>query len=282
MTLVVFDLDGTLLNKGSRISSYTADTLGLMRAKGIPYTVATGRTLQAAVAPLRDHHFTLPLILKNGAIIWSPEEERYSHHHLLARQEVWHVLAAFTLNDLTPFVFSLRPGQRHALYHGPLKSQSEHKLADLFEAERHLPLEPLTAMPDEISVINVFSLGSAEAVSRVRTSIADEPHLVAYSGIAIHEREMGHSAEDAALHWVDIHHSLGSKGNAINHLRTELNIDHVIAFGDGDNDLSMFECASECYAPANADPMILDAADKVIGHHDEDGVARFLRERFDL
>jgi hydroxymethylpyrimidine pyrophosphatase-like HAD family hydrolase len=57
---------------------------------------------------------------------------------------------------------------------------------------------------------------------------------------------------------------------------------HVIAFGDGDNDLSMFECATECYAPANADPMILDAADEVIGHHDEDGVARFLRQRFQL
>ncbi len=56
----------------------------------------------------------------------------------------------------------------------------------------------------------------------------------------------------------------------------------MIAFGDGDNDLSMFECASECYAPANADPMILNAADEIIGHHDEDGVARFLRKRFEL
>ena len=153
MTLVVFDLDGTLLDKSSKISPYTADTLAMMRQRDIRYTVATGRTLQAAAAPLKDHHFTLPLILKNGAIIWCPNEERYSHHHLLTREEVWHVLAAFTLNDLTPFVFSLQPGQQHALYHGPLKSRSEHKLADLFEAERHLPLAPLTAMPDEISVI---------------------------------------------------------------------------------------------------------------------------------
>ena len=282
MTLVVFDLDGTLLDKSSKISPYTADTLAMMRQRDIRYTVATGRTLQAATAPLKDHHFTLPLILKNGAIIWCPNEERYSHHHLLTREEVWHVLAAFTLNDLTPFVFSLQPGQQHALYHGPLKSRSEHKLADLFEAERHLPLAPLTAMPDEISVINVFSIGSAEAVERVRASIADEPHLVAYSGIAIHEKEMGHVANQPALHWIDIHHSNGSKGNAINHLRGELNVEHVIAFGDGDNDLSMFECATECYAPANADPTVLTAADEVIGHHDEDGVARFLRKRFDL
>jgi len=273
VTLVVFDLDGTLLNKQSEISAYTADTLAMMRSRGIAYTVATGRTLQAAAAPLKDHHFVLPMILKNGAIIWSPDECRYSHHHLLTPQEVWHVLAAFTLSDLTPFVFTLNANQQHALYHGPLKSSSEQKLADLFEEERHLPLEPLTAMPDDVSVINLFSLGGAQAVDRVRSSIADEPHLVAYAGTAVEERD---------LHWLDIHHSLGSKGNGIRHLRSELSVEHVIAFGDGDNDFSMFECATESYATANADPLLIQVADEVIGHHDEDGVARFLRKRFDL
>ena len=112
MTLVVFDLDGTLLDKGSKISTYTAETLAKMRARNIPYTVATGRTLQAATAPLKDHHFTLPLILKNGAIIWSPEEARYSHHHLLTREEVWHVLAAFTLNELCLLYTSPSPRDR--------------------------------------------------------------------------------------------------------------------------------------------------------------------------
>ena len=67
MTLVVFDLDGTLLNKGSRISSYTADTLGLMRAKGIPYTVATGRTLQAAVAPCLSATSYAALVASRGS-----------------------------------------------------------------------------------------------------------------------------------------------------------------------------------------------------------------------
>ena len=47
MTLVVFDMDGTLLNAESAITPYTAETLALMREAAIPYTVATGRTLQA-------------------------------------------------------------------------------------------------------------------------------------------------------------------------------------------------------------------------------------------
>ena len=51
MTLVVFDMDGTLLNAKSELTVFTGETLALMRAAGIPYTVATGRTLQAALGP---------------------------------------------------------------------------------------------------------------------------------------------------------------------------------------------------------------------------------------
>ncbi|GIS24477.1 MAG: hypothetical protein CM15mP125_1640 [Gammaproteobacteria bacterium] len=102
------------------------------------------------------------------------------------------MLAAFTLNELTPFVFSLQPGQRHALYHGPLKSQSDINWPTCLK-QSDSSLAPLTAMPDEISVINVFSLGSAKRERSAQAS-PDEPHLVAYSGIAIHEREMGEHA----------------------------------------------------------------------------------------
>jgi len=273
MTLVVFDMDGTLLNAESAITPYTAETLALMREAAIPYTVATGRTLQAALGPIKDHHFTLPHILKNGAVIWCPKLEDYSHSHLLTQQEVWHVIASMTMQEITPFVFTLEENNRHAVYHGPLKSEAENRLAQLFEDERHLPLEPLKAMPDTAHVINVSSMGPAEAVQAVIHSIEDEPALVAYTGTAIQKKN---------LCWVDIHHSHGSKGNGIEALRTDLGLDHVIAFGDGDNDLSMFAVATESYATANADDEVKAAATDVIGHHDEDGVARFLRRRFDL
>ncbi|MEM1189501.1 MAG: HAD hydrolase family protein, partial [Pseudomonadota bacterium] len=56
----------------------------------------------------------------------------------------------------------------------------------------------------------------------------------------------------------------------------------VVCFGDSDNDLSMFACADEAYAPLNAKESVKSAATAVIGHHDADGIARFLRERFEL
>lgn len=273
MDLIVFDMDGTLLNARSQVTDYTAETLAMLAQAGVGYTVATGRTLQAALGPLKQHHFPLPHILKNGAVIWCPNQQGYSHQYLLTPQEVWHVLAAFTKQDLTPFVFTLEDGGRHAVYHPTLKNETEVKLAQLFEDERELPLEPLSAMPDDAHVINVSAMGPESAVQSVIASITDEPHLVAYTGTAI---------EAKSLCWVDIHHSMGSKGNAITTLRNELPIERVIAFGDGDNDLSMFEVADEAYAPDNAHAMVKAVANEVIGHHDEDGVARFLRQRFKL
>jgi hydroxymethylpyrimidine pyrophosphatase-like HAD family hydrolase len=65
-------------------------------------------------------------------------------------------------------------------------------------------------------------------------------------------------------------------------LKDLLGLERVICFGDSDNDLSMFEAADEGYAPANANDIIKSAATAVIGHHDEEGIARFLRERFAL
>ena len=61
-----------------------------------------------------------------------------------------------------------------------------------------------------------------------------------------------------------------------------LGVERVICFGDNDNDISMFEVADESYAPANATEAIKSAATAVIGHHDEEGIAHFLRERFAL
>ena len=51
-----------------------------------------------------------------------------------------------------------------------------------------------------------------------------------------------------------------------------------MVFGDGINDLEMFEVADECYAMSNAEPELKAAATKIIESNDNDGVARWLAE----
>lgn len=53
-----------------------------------------------------------------------------------------------------------------------------------------------------------------------------------------------------------------------------------MVFGDGKNDMDMFEIADECYAVENAVPELKAMATAVIGGNDSDGVARWLESNY--
>ena len=273
MELIVFDLDGTLLDASSRFSDFTRETLVRLADRGILYTVATGRALHASRDLLEGHGFRLPQAYKNGVLIWNPDVEGYSRHTFLTLAEIRHVVEAVHRAGVTPFLFTLEPGNRHAVYHEPVRNEVERQLAEDFGDRWGLTIAPAAQIPADAEITNISALGPAPAIEAVERQIADEPGLVAYAGPAL---------EGGDLRWIDIHHGEGTKGNAVDTLRRELGATRVVCFGDGDNDLSMFATADEAYAPANATEEVRSAATAVVGRHDQDGIARFLRERFGL
>ena len=130
---------------------------------------------------------------------------------------------------------------------------------------------PAAQLPADAEITNISAIGLPAAVAAIERMIRAEPHLIAY---------VGTSWEDENWCWIDIHHVEATKGGAIDILREQLGLSRVICFGDSENDLSMFARADEAYAPVNATSEVKAAATEVIGHHDEDGIARFLRRRF--
>jgi len=273
MELIVFDLDGTLLNRQSKISDYTSETLKLLSRREIAYTVATGRTLHGARAILEGHRFELPQAYKNGVMIWHPGERRFSSSNTLTAAELDNVVHACIRNGVAPFVFTLDANHNSTVYHSALCTEADRELVRAFGLDGHVTMRRLDELPADAAVTHVNSIGDPAAIRAIEESIADEAHLVAYSGLA---------HEGAEWHWLDVHHSEASKGGAIKTLKELLGLERVICFGDSDNDLSMFEAADEAYAPSNANDAIKSAATEIIGHHDEEGIARFLRERFEL
>ena len=274
MELVVFDLDGTLLTRDSKLSSYTQETLSLLAQKNIAYTVATGRALHGSIGILDGQGFTLPQIYKNGAMTWHPQREDYTHKHLLTQSEIEKVLSSFIAQGVAPFIYTLEHDNSHAVYHAQLVTETENKWLHELSTKRGLVTLPLSELPGDAEITNISALGPKVVIENVRDLVGtEEDHLVAY---------MGSGIIDADICWIDIHHSQGSKGGAVSRLKLDLGVERVICFGDSDNDLSMFDAADESYAPDNAKDEVKAAATEVIGHHDEDGIARFLRQRFSL
>ena len=273
MELVVFDLDGTLLNRQSEISDFTRETLKLLAERNIAYTVATGRTLHGAQAILAGHRFSLPQAYKNGVMIWHPESERLSSEAMLSTSEVHNVVHACETQGLAPFVFTLDDDDDSTVYHPSDLTDIERRLIDYLSVSEHKRVLALDMLPHDAAVTHVNAIGDGDAIKSVVRTVYDEPHLVAYSGVAL---------EGEQWRWLDVHHSDASKGGAIEAIKRLLGFERIICFGDSENDLSMLEAADEAYVPANANDRIKSVASAVIGHHDDEGVARFLRERFAL
>lgn len=272
MELIVFDLDGTLLNSDSKISAYTKETLLRLSERNIAYTVATGRALHSAQDILAGHGFELPHVYSNGVIIWNPAMASLSLENVLAPKEVQHVIRAALEQGVTPFVSTVK-NEEHFIFHSPVRYDVEQRLLQNFYERPTATVLPMSELPDDAQITNISMLGQDVLLENIRSRIDSESHLIVYSGSAI---------EGNGLMWMDVHHCDASKGGAINVLKERFGFTTVVCFGDSENDLSMFAMADECYAPDNAKPDIKAVATSVIGHHDNDGVARFLRERFDL
>ena len=272
MHLIFFDLDGTLLNNESEISPFTKETLYLLSKNNIAYTVATGRSMLSAQGIIDGHDFGLPQIYNNGVTIWDPQIQQFAFENLLDSAEISTVIDTAVSQGITPFVHAVE-NDRHHIFHATPRHDVEKELIEKYFSRSKAWLLPLGALSANSQVTNISMIGAGGTVNEMWRKFNAHENLIAYSGAAL---------EDKRFVWMDVHHCRASKGAAVTNLKNELGATNVICFGDSDNDLSMFALADESYAPENAKAEIKKFASAVIGHNHEDGIARFLRERFSL
>ncbi|MEP0355972.1 Cof-type HAD-IIB family hydrolase [Paraglaciecola sp.] len=273
MQLIFFDLDGTLLNDASEISEFTRETLILLGEKDIAYTVATGRTMLSAQRIIEGHNFTLPHIFNNGVTIWDPSSQKVTLENLLNKDEVSTVIEVALTHGITPFINVIDNRHKHFIFHTQTRHAVEKELIEKYFAASKATLLPLDTLPKASQVTNISMIGASEGIKKMWQYFNSHSSLIAYSGPAL---------EGNKYWWMDVHHKEANKGSAVTNLKNKLGVSKVICFGDGDNDLSMFALADECYAPENAKPEVKESAHAVIGHNHKDGIAHFLRERFSL
>ena len=71
-----------------------------------------------------------------------------------------------------------------------------------------------------------------------------------------------------------------SKGNALKRLMEEEGVrpEEVLAFGDGENDISLFKAVSHSIAMGNAEDYVKEYATDVTGTNNEDGIVMALEK----
>lgn len=264
-TLFVSDLDGTLMGSDGKLKKETANAVNLMVKEGIKFTIATARSYTSAMWVASVLKLDIPMILHNGVFIRDKEKGVIRSHLLPEREKIRRVLAEY---GLEPFVYSLRAGEEKYSYI-PERLTKE---AMAYQTKRGVNDPRDNPIPNESTmwdgeVYHVLVIDNSEKMWEVKKRLQDDYNCLCgkdyYSGDL----------------WLEIFPKSAGKASAIMELRALLGCDRVVVFGDGENDISMFEAADEAYAVSGAVESLKSRATGIIGSCDEGAVVKWLAEQ---
>ncbi len=266
-TLYVSDLDGTLLHSDQKTSEYTNKVINTLVEQGMLFSYATARSLITAKKVTAGIIAEIPLILYNGAFIMDnvTEEIIYAHYFDDSAEEL---LSELFEKEIYPIVYAHFDGKEKMSFVPRLSSRGLKTFTDSRKGD--VRINPVDD-PEDLRMGNKFyitCIDEPEKLYPIYVKYKEVYHCVYHIDIYTHDQ------------WLEIMPAETSKAAAISRLKELLNCDKLVVFGDGKNDLDMFDIADEGYAVANADPELKKKAAGIIRSNDEDGVARWLEEHY--
>ena len=275
-TLFVFDLDGTLLSKDGELSDYTRSVLKQMVDHQIKFTVASARSLPTIQSMFDGIPLEFPVAQQNGSLLTDPQSNENLHVGAI-KANIARELFEEGLKRGMPPVFSTITDDAAFVYHGEPVNEAIQWFLD--DRDRHKDPR-LHLYPEDHSeifgkqVISLTFMASKDELDELQTWMDWYFQGQIYRDLYENRYQLG-------WYWMSIHGLDAEKGKAISKLRERMGdqIDQVVAFGDADNDISLFKIADYGVAVDNAIDEIKQLADVVIDHHDTDSVARFLAEQ---
>lgn len=266
-TLYVSDLDGTLLGSNQKTSPFTNRVINTLVEEGMAFSYATARSIHTAKKAAEGLHAPMPLIVYNGAFIVDNGTGKLLHGHFFEKEEAERILQTLLLAGVQPIVYGIRE-EREKMTYLPAKLHPEGKafIATRKGDVRDCPV----AGEGELLYGDTFYFTCIEEEEKLA------PLYEAWKEDfrCVYAKDIYSSAK-----WLEIMPKNVSKANAIRLLKERGGYEKVVVFGDGMNDLDMFQWADEAYAVENAVPELKEKATGIIGGNDEDGVARFLLRR---
>jgi len=264
-TLYVSDLDKTLLRSDQRTSEFTNRTVNELVGKGMLFSYATARSYVTSVKVTRGLDAQIPLIVYNGAFVIDNATGEILISNFFGSD------AAPLLDDLIahgvyPIVYAMIDGVERFSY---ISGKCTSGMRAFIESRAGDPRDNPVADAQELRRGDIFYFTCIDDEEKLR------PLWKKYEPLCrtVFQRDV-YSGEQ----WLELMPSGASKANAIRQLKERLGCGRLVVFGDGRNDIDMFELADEAYAVENAVDELKAAATAVIGSNDDDGVAKWLRE----
>ena len=263
--LILLDLDGTLLTSEKTISTANYAALERCAADGIHIVPSTGRFYGGMPQAVRELPFVRYVVAINGAQVYDAKEGKVLFREEIPLETAFRV---FDTLDALPVIYDCYMDDfgydSMSMYEQIDEFTSDPLVSAMVKNTRH-PVQDLRAFLREqgrpLQKVQMFF----KDVGRRAEELERLPRLFPELSIT-----------SSIYNNIEINAKNANKGQALRFLCTHLGLDvsESMAFGDGSNDLSMIKAAGTGVAMANADSMLLEAADYVTDTNDSDGVAK--------
>lgn len=270
-TMVISDLDGTLLNSDVKLSEFTVNAINSIVRRGVNFTYATARSLNSAMKLTNRLELSFPVITYNGACIKNPATGEIIEIQCMDEAQIAYIKETLQQFGITPLVYTFLDGEEKVLWQRGSESEGmQHYLDSRSGDGRMLPVDSF----DDLFCGEIFYVTCIEDTCDVLLPVYD--NLKCNDSLnSILQREIYRTE-----FWLEIMDYRVSKANALDDLKKLTGVDRIISFGDSINDMPLFEVSDECYAVANAVDSLKTVADDVIESNDNDGVAKWLLENY--
>lgn len=250
---IFLDLDGCLLRRNKTVSDFTAQTLRSVRALGHRLVIVTARPPRSVRRVLPEVFHDLWLLCGNGTLT--------ARGTLLVAQVS---LDSTTVEELVDTLVRRFPASRYAYEAGDTLFTSR-DFSDFLPADTFTVVGRLRESPAPVNKILITVEGGAVAEEIIAELPVGVSVAVTDGGTLIHVMPAGID-KGTAIAWL-----LNSEGRGEG---------ETLCFGDDHVDLPMFQSCTWPVALENSLDVLKAVARDFTGHHEDDGVARYLHKRY--
>lgn len=253
---LAIDLDRTLLPASHRLSALAITSIERLRRLGVLSIIATGRTLSSALPYARQVATGPPLICYQGALVADQENATWLLHRPIATDLARGILEMIEILHLDAIAY----------VDDGVFVRSHNAAVERYRVHSGLPVNPVGKLSRWLST------------PTTKIAIVGEPALLTESTPQLRVAWPDVSVSRSLPSILEITEEGVSKGTALRYVCAELEVSpaDVVAIGDGDNDVELFETAGYGVAVADASAALLSRAGWIVPSAEEDGVGLFL------
>ena len=267
--LYVSDLDGTLLNKDTKLTDYTIKELNKLIDDGLNFTYATARSYNSAKVVTEGLNIKHPVILCNGVKIYDPIFNKTISSSFFTKEEVEIVKKISLKYDNYPICYQTKDDIDKFYYIEYNISCGKQYYLDKRVSDKRLTISnDIDTLFSNDSIYYFNFIDTYENLKPIYDELKNYFRCVFQQEIYREE------------YWLEVLPNNSDKGHSLKKLKELLNVDKIVYFGDSVNDIEAFKVSNLCYAVSNSKKELLPYATKIIDSNDNDGVIKQIKEMY--